>query len=769
MPISVSTENNFVGGLKTEFTGLNFPENAATDADNVIFSIVGNTTRRLGFDFEVNKTLTTIDRASNAINLYKWNNAGGDGSTQVVVKQVGGTLHFYKSSASTVADPLSDQKLASTIDVTTYLVSGSSGVPHLTECTFADGNGYLFVFHPLLEPFYCTYNAGTITANQIDIQIRDFAGVVDSLDDSVRPSTLSSAHKYNIFNQGWYPGTAWTGSVTVSDSLATGVHTWTIQTGLTVSAGQIVNGTATSSGFSGKVTATFTGSVVAYNSGSGQLQLNISSTTVPSGIATWIIALTAAATGVADTFFTAAGNKYPSNVDVWWRYKNSSNVFAPGTTLSNVSQYAGPAPKGRFILSAFDQNRTAISTVPSITTITTVIRPRIGSWFQGRVWYAGTDSSFPASGTAQDTSWSETLYFSQIIEKTEQFGRCYQLNDPTSEDLFDILPSDGGTVKIQGCGKVYRLVPVQNGLLVYCSNGVWYITGSQGIGFSAVDFTVVKVSGIECSNTSSFINVQGWPVFWNDEGIYLTQSDQNGQIGVQSITISTILSFYQDIPLISKRYARGDYDPLNYVVQWCYRSANESSVTDRYEFDRILCLNLHTKAFYTYSLSGTPTIHGINYIQSPGGSTAPEPTFKYVTSYPDSGSYKFTFSEEIDTDYVDWMSYDSVGVNYDSYFKTGYKLHGQAQRRFNSGYVYLYRKANSSYKIRGIWDYGISGNSGMYTSTSPTVDLNNFSRTFGRHRIRGHGHVLQFDITSVDGEPFDIEGWSIWEIQNQSI
>ena len=50
MPIvpSASIENNFTAGLKTEFTGLNFPENAATDCDNVIFDMPGDVTRRLG-------------------------------------------------------------------------------------------------------------------------------------------------------------------------------------------------------------------------------------------------------------------------------------------------------------------------------------------------------------------------------------------------------------------------------------------------------------------------------------------------------------------------------------------------------------------------------------------------------------------------------------------------------------------------------------------------------------------------------------------------
>src|SRR6266404_5920195 len=84
-----SVENNFTKGLITEFTGLNFPENAATDADNSAFSIIGDVTRRLGIDFETGYSTTSLSKTNHAINSYKWNNVGGDGSTQIIVTQVG--------------------------------------------------------------------------------------------------------------------------------------------------------------------------------------------------------------------------------------------------------------------------------------------------------------------------------------------------------------------------------------------------------------------------------------------------------------------------------------------------------------------------------------------------------------------------------------------------------------------------------------------------------------------------------------------------------
>src|SRR5258707_4679616 len=97
MPQQVTSlvENNFTKGLITESTGLNFPENAATSTDNCTYTLIGDVSRRLGIDYEVNGSVLVNDRGGKAISSYKWNNAGGDGLSQIIVTQVGDTLYFY--------------------------------------------------------------------------------------------------------------------------------------------------------------------------------------------------------------------------------------------------------------------------------------------------------------------------------------------------------------------------------------------------------------------------------------------------------------------------------------------------------------------------------------------------------------------------------------------------------------------------------------------------------------------------------------------------
>jgi len=768
---ATSIENNFSGGLKTEFTVLNFPENSCTDTDNCVFSLTGEVTRRLGIDHEENRVSANFDRSNMAINSYIWNNAGGDGTTRLYVLQVGHTLRFYKISAATVTSPLSAQILVSTVNINSFLPSGSSATVDTIECQFTDGNGYLFVFHPSLEPFYCTYNAGTITGSRIDLKIRDTVGIPEvGVEDSFRPPSLSAIHSYNLLNQGWTAATPWTTFSETTQTSGTGVQIFVVAAGLPVVIGQNV-ACVWDNGITPVITEV--GVITAY--AGTNLTVNVTSVNISGTLAgnpTYPWAIRPVDASYVNDWFTAIGN-YPSNTDVWWRFKNSSGAFDPATTISQTSISSGPAPKGHFLLDAFTQLRTIASGIGNLTNVTTLARPKTGTWFAGRIWYAGVDANFTAIGTAPASSWTEILYFSQIIEKVEQFGRCYQQNDPTSEDLFDLLPSDGGTIVIQGSGSIFKLFPIQNGLLVFAQNGIWFITGSQGIGFTANDYTVTKISGVRCMSSTSFVDVLGYPLFWNEDGIYSISPGQTGSLTVTNIAQNSILSFYQDIPLQSKKFAKGSYNPLTYVVQWIFKSEDETNVTSRYEFDRVLNFNTAKQSFYPWTVSTSSLNHRIHDCKYVPGEPGTPSLFKYIESrFVSPGLYSFTFGEENNTGFRDWQKIDGVGVNYESSFTTGYKLHGNAIRKWQPMYLYMFSEAGepTAYKLQGLWEFATSGNSGKWSSVQVINNgLTNFGTLVRRHRIRGHGIALQFKITSVENTPFNIQGWTVWETQNAAV
>lgn len=780
MPQNITIENNFTAGLKTENNPLNFPENACTDTENCIFTITGNVVRRPGIDFEANKAIYAKNTRTMAFNTYLWKNAGGDGNSQIYVVQAGIQLLFYLASNATAANPLSTQKLISFINFDIYKPQGSSADPNLTECQFSDGNGYLFVFHPDSEPFFCTYSGGFVTAQTIPVQIRDLTGAVDNLATNQRPPTLSVQHQYNLNNQGWTQGSLWNSSDITTGPIAapftTGSKVFTIGAGLPISNGDAIQVFASGMDAVGLFDLTqpiMTGSVTSY--AGTTLTLNVYSVQytpplVGTDHALGPYTFNALNLGYVNTWFSAVGN-YPSNADIWWRYKDSTGAFNPAATLSQQTLNTGAAPRGHYILNAFKQQRTLISGLASLTDLITVKRPQTGTWFQGRLWFAGVDGSQPTGGDQTHYSWSENIYFSQTVESTSQLGNCFQTNDPTSENFFDLLPTDGGLIRIQGCGSIYKLFPVQNGLLVFAANGIWFITGSQGIGFSANDYTITKISQVQSMSGCSFVNVLGWPIFWNEEGIYaVSPSQQGGGLTVDNICLGTILSFYSEIPSISKKFARGDYDPLNYVVTWVFRSANESDLTSRYEFDKALNFNTANKAFYPYSLPfSDPFISDVKFIPAQGGTGGATPIFKYLTII--GGNTSISFSEERDV--TSWKDFHTGGnFNYTSFFVSGFKIHGQAIRKWQPTYVNIFsdNAIPNFYKIQGIWDFANTGDSGRFSSIQLVSNSSgNFDSIFRRHKIRGHGLSLQFKVTSVDGQPFNIFGWSTLENSNASV
>lgn len=769
MPNVPVIQNNFTKGLMTEFTGLNFPENAATDADNCEFTLIGDVLRRSGMDYEDNFAMTSII-SNSVVNTYKWNNVGGDGSTQLIVVQVGNFLRFYKASSATIDNPLSTWNLPTTVDLTSYITTGGSLIQ--TECTFADGNGYLFVYSPTTEPVYCSFDPVTnvVTPHVIAVNIRDFSGMPDGLTVNQRPAVFSAEHNYNLSNQGWTAGSSWaTNSTTVAGLFVTS-QVFTVPAGMGVTLGDLVVLTYTGSSFVIPTGVTLAwGTVTAYVG--TNLTVNIAAINTTYGGQTingWFISPTNH--GYINTWFSAEGN-YPSNADVWWYFKDDTDTFNPATTQPKVTLSAGQAPQGHYIINAFAQQRSLVSSISGLTDVTTNLRPNNGAWFQGRTWFTGLNSGQQAKGDAAAYIWTENIYFSQVnVGSQTNFGNCYQVNDPTSETLFDLLPTDGGVITVQGSGPIYKLFPIQNGMLVFAANGVWFITGSQGIGFKADDYTITKISSVQSISSTSFVDVMGLPYFWNEEGIYSVQPQQQGGLSVEPITVGTILSFYNNIPIQSKKYVRGAYHPIDYVIQWIYKSEIEVAFGDRYRFDKILNYNVYNKAFYPYTITSIHNwISGINYVQGPGGSTSPDPVFKYLTNAND----KTTFSElNDDVNFKDWVSSDNVGVSYESHFVTGFSLSGKSLLKFQAPYIYVFSRNDplGSYKIQSIWDYATSGNSGRFSSQQVIRNIKpNYGFSFAKVRLRGRGLVMQIKISSWVNEPFDIMGWSLMDTVNQGV
>lgn len=791
----VSVQNKFIKGLITEATALNFPEDACTETFNCVFDHLGRVTRRLGIDLEGGKVIQSVDRAGSAAVTYLWRNVGGDGDIQFTVVQNGNKLYFYKVISS---QALSAGLHANTVTLTTFSSVAASTV-QTQECQFAAGNGFLFVTHPSCEPFYVSYDitGNTFTATQINLKERDFVGITtDSALDQERPTTLTDVHRYNLANQGW--PSRYLGQSATSITIGTGSKVFTTAATLSILVGDRVRvysrATPGSLGASTSTGNMMIGTVTAYSAGS--LTVNVTSTNGAGTLTDWNI--------VEEPDYQEAWNilygNYPNHCDVWWQYKGTTGIFAPTTEFMNSFPGLGLAPKGHFLLGVFSADRAVASGITGLTVVTTgTARPACCAFFSGRVFYGGIQSQ----------GYNARIYFSQILSNINQAGKCHQVNDPTSQDAFDLLPSDGGFIDILEAGQILKLVPYLNNLIVITTQGVWSITGSQGLGFIATDYSVHKISAVPSSSANSLVDVDGVPIWWTSDGIFQITSDpQTGQLAVQNMITQSILSFFKNIPLESRRFARGTYDPEDHLVHWVYRAGASSSFSDKYIYDAALTLNLLSKAFYpwsidktngrihgvvavrtqggTFTLSNVSAASGVNNVQAGSGanqvivfSAATNTTgnsgtiVKYLCSYAPTGvgeTSNLTFAESYQTTYQDWASTTAGTVDYTSYLVTGYRIHGEAIRKFQTNYVNFFSDSdatNTTFKVRGQWDFSTSGSSGRDSTVQTVSGL--FKAKPKRLKIRGHGRSMQFRIESVTGQPFSVIGWSAFETSNSWI
>ena len=466
-----------------------------------------------------------------------------------------------------------------------------------------------------------------------------------------------------------------------------------------------------------------------------------------------------------DWWFADVAN-YPSNGDVFWLYKNADNTFIPANQ-DGSADFLGdtPAPKGHFIINPFDSDRNTQAGTTGVTERNSSYqRPATCAFFAGRVFYAGVNYS----------GFVSEIYFSKVIEATSDFGKCFQVRDPTSEHVSDLLSTDGGVIKILDIGKVHSMFTTQKALLVFASNGIWSISGSDVTSFKADDYTVKRISSINIPSATSVVSVLSAPVFLGVDGIW-TVEYSNGDFNLKNLSNASVKGYLNKFSYEAKVYSKGVYNSNKNVVTWLLSSVTPNSIDTNYNYDTAVNLDLATGAFYPYSFDTTThKIKGIftkvgQSVQIGGpaeeyaASTTTADTTKFIVAERISGAtYKITFAEEKDTTYHDFVSTGS-SKNFSSFFISGYKLKGEGARETQSNYLTIVAEniEDASAFIRGVWDYTTAAVDNKWTSPQQIYLAFNDDRSYitRKIKIRGWGKSLQFYVYSEEGKPFGIVGF----------
>jgi hypothetical protein len=189
--------NAFVKGLITEASPLTFPENASLDEENFVLNLDGSRSRRLGLQITdpysfTNTAYTDATIRASKVQVFYWPNPGGSTTVSLAVIRVKEKLFFL----NLLSDPVNNL----------YTYTFASGIGNF-YVDMAVVNGILVVTSDRVfgTPVYFTWNSTTNVPTKVDLDlnIRDFYGVDDSLAVTTRPAALSALHHYNLLNQGW--------------------------------------------------------------------------------------------------------------------------------------------------------------------------------------------------------------------------------------------------------------------------------------------------------------------------------------------------------------------------------------------------------------------------------------------------------------------------------------------------------------------------------------------------------------------------------------
>lgn len=517
-------------------------------------------------------------------------------------------------------------------------------------------------------------------------------------------------------------------------------------------------------------------------------------------------------TGIEDpvTLFFNSNSKYPSNNKQWWQAKDSNGDFSH-TLMRKFAAGNTTAPKGHFIIDAFYQDRSSVSSVANLDVVAVDSRPSAVAFFASRVWYAGVSGG----------DFNGNVYFTQTLKDDfSNAGKCHSENDPTSEDLSDLLATDGGVISIPEIGNTLALFPLRDSLIVLANNGIWVISGGQG-GFKATDFRTYKISGIGIDGANSIVDVEGIPIWWGKTGIStIGQNEVSDRFELKNLTKDTIQTFYDDIPSLCKVDVTGEYDTATKRIYWMYRSTAPEDAHNRYRYDRILILDTRLGAFvpweleaangHTYYVGGIFTMFAFNRAYSSEAVTdsmvavtnsavavtisnevvlGNSNFINYLAFKEESGVATWTFGSFTNTDFMDWASAGSGGTSFNSYFETGNELMGDIQRNKQAVYVHCYfNKTESEYVdtdyeewedpsscyMQAKWEWADHSNSGRY---SPAIQVYRFKKSYvpssgtdfdngfpvvvTKNKIRGTGRALRLKFTSEEGKDFNFLGMAI--------
>lgn len=669
----------FVGGINTELTTVEeLPVNTSDELNCTIFPerIRG---RRYGFDIEhdgqlfqadtsqANDLLKPVDESDPDIHkvqdtmfsAFFWKNVGKT-DLDILVVQSGWFLYFF-SALNKPFEPLTVDAngcISSYVNLEEYVVD--KALFNQNRVNMTTGDGSLIVVSKYLRPVRIVFNetSQSFSVTAIELMYRDFEGVDDGLAIDETPPNLSRAHNYNLTNQGWtvsainkyytdtgkypsnnlqwYVGKDNSGAFDTQRLLQTyfgnsaaprGHYLLEYFTRFRSAAAGIYSGAARQTSYNYNKFDIRHRSLEPYALGSITLTFPNSQ-----GIATQAYL----------TFYTLERKsgkrghvRYAGRIEYFVEGLNNSNTWVQldsrisiqGTnhytpiefSWQNTTVYKQYRIRAVFSKEV-DQSYSYDTRPYNINCVATCPIGSDGDAFpyHGPNWRV-TDVAF--LGGRYFYLAGDTVLFSQVVdENNEGYDKCYQEADPTSEEISDMLPTDGGVIRFKTMGSGTSLTTFNRGVLVFGRDVVYVIASPSDGLFTATDYDIVELSRAGICGPKSPVSTGDSVYYWSPMGIYKIGVNQytGSSLVAQNITQPTIQSLYNNISQFSKDRAVGCFDYTNNRIYWYYPTDERFP----WSLDSCIVYDLNYNAFMPQKLSigtGTDTndVGEIQYLTYP--------------------------------------------------------------------------------------------------------------------------------------------------------
>jgi hypothetical protein len=499
--------------------------------------------------------------------------------------------------------------------------------------------------------------------------------------------------------------------------------------------------------------------------------------------------------GWSTTLKTTYGS-WPPLTHPWYSGKDSSGNFS-ATEFNKIYSGTSLLGNGRYILNFFSKDRSAASGIAGFSAEVETSRFKSVASYAGRIFYAGLESAKN----------SGVILFSRTIETLSELGDCYQQNDPTSEEISDLLDTDGGVIRIPNAVNIKKLYSRGPDLFVFAENGVWKISGVDNI-FRATDYAISYISPIGIQNASSFIEAEGLPFWWSLTGIHTLSVDQ--PMGIeqeQNLSITTIQLFLDKVSSSAKAKVTGVYDRVNKKVYWAYPNNNETKAT---KYSNLIVLDITLQAFYPWKVSDGNDIVGFAFYSGFGSEalaldvvqglddvyqgtdniistqlsdfTTGDPAIVLVAR--DLSTNKLTMAGFTNSSFYDWGN-----VDYSSFAVAGHEFFGDLMLDKTSPYIEVYMRSTetgwvgseavgydlvrpSGILVSPYWDFSKTPSTapqqGYRFNRMPVVDSSDLNTIdipetviHTRLKLRGKGKTVRFRFDSETGKDFVLLGYGL--------